>query len=79
MAQANSIDSSPMLFGLVYINDDPLTIDPELSELIGCAQGITASASVEELILFKPFTSVFTNKAYNGSTPSVAGQHPYAT
>ncbi|KAL0377157.1 UNVERIFIED_CONTAM: Dirigent protein 21 [Sesamum calycinum] len=51
VAQANSTDSSPTLFGLVYIKDDPLTVGPELSsELIGYAQGITASASLEELI-----------------------------
>ncbi|KAK4424956.1 Dirigent protein 21 [Sesamum alatum] len=46
------------------------------SELIGYAQGITASASVEELILFEPFTFVFTNKAYNESTLAVLGNNP---
>ncbi|KAL0434006.1 UNVERIFIED_CONTAM: Dirigent protein 21 [Sesamum latifolium] len=57
--------------------DDPLTLGPELSsELIGYAQGITTSTSVEELILFEPFTFVFTNKAYNESTLAVLGSTP---
>ncbi|KAL0377156.1 UNVERIFIED_CONTAM: hypothetical protein Scaly_0833200 [Sesamum calycinum] len=67
----------PHSFGQIYIKDDPLTIGLELSsELVSYAQGITTSAFVEELILFEPFTFVFTNKAYNGSTLVVLASNP---
>ncbi|KAL0413708.1 UNVERIFIED_CONTAM: hypothetical protein Sradi_1572500 [Sesamum radiatum] len=51
IAQANSTDSSPTLFGLVYIKEVPLTIGAELSsELVGYTQGITVSAHYKKIV-----------------------------
>lgn len=74
IAKAATTDASPTHFGLVDTRDDPLTAGPEKSsERVGYAQGISAAASLEEITSFDPYTFVFTNAEFNGSTLAVMG------
>lgn len=77
IAKASTTDTSPTIFGLLDTRDDPLTAGPEeTSARLGYAQGISAAASLEEISSFDPYTFVFTNKEYNGSTLAVIGSCP---
>ncbi|XP_057500449.1 dirigent protein 22-like [Actinidia eriantha] len=77
VAQANTTSQSPTLFGATLVLDDPLTVGPETnSTIIGRAQGIYASAGMEELSLLMTLNYVFTCGEYNGSTLSILGRNP---
>ncbi|KAI3446234.1 hypothetical protein Pfo_002899 [Paulownia fortunei] len=77
VAQSNFTLISPTGFGLVRMMDDALTIGPEPdSKIIGRAQGIYGSASLEEVGLLMTLNFVFTDGKYNGSTLSVLGHNP---
>ncbi|KAL8496058.1 hypothetical protein ACS0TY_019966 [Phlomoides rotata] len=77
IAKASTTDTSPTFFGLLDTREDPLTAGPEEeSARVGYAQGISAAASLEEISSFDPYTFVFTNKEYNGSTLAVIGSCP---
>ncbi|KAM7475142.1 hypothetical protein LguiB_022385 [Lonicera macranthoides] len=78
VAQANNSASSSTYFGMVNIMDDPLTVGPDLSsKLVGRAQGLYATASLEEVALFNAINFIFTEGEYNGSTLSVLGYNPH--
>lgn len=67
VASANSTASSPTLFGITSIMDDPLTEGPEFfSKQVGRVQGLYAAVSVKEFSLICVMTLVFTNEKYNG-------------
>lgn len=64
-------------FGSIYVVDDVLTEQPDSSsKVIGQAQGIYGSASMEELGLLMTLNFVFTDGDYKGSTLSVLGRNP---
>lgn len=64
-------------FGNVVMADDLLTSGPEPnSTVVGHAQGIYASASMEDLGFLMTMNFVFTGGDYNGSTLSLLGQNP---
>ncbi|CAK9162076.1 unnamed protein product [Ilex paraguariensis] len=76
VAQANGSSTSPTLFGLVFIADDPLTVGPEPnSTLVGRAQGMYSSASLEDIGLAMNLNFVFTAGKFNGSTFSLVGRN----
>ncbi|XP_073064168.1 pterocarpan synthase 1-like [Primulina eburnea] len=80
VASANTTFTSPTLFGLVSVFDDPVTVGPEPgSKIIGQAGGIYALASLEETSIHMTFTIVFTDGEYNGSTLSFSGHNAYLT
>ncbi|KAL0464452.1 UNVERIFIED_CONTAM: Dirigent protein 4 [Sesamum latifolium] len=76
VSQANMTNPSPTDFGFLVIKDDPLTLGPELSSThIGYAQGMSATASLEDVTLAEAFTFVFTDGAHNGSTVALLGSN----
>ncbi|KAG8368123.1 hypothetical protein BUALT_Bualt15G0012400 [Buddleja alternifolia] len=78
VATANSTLTSPTLFGLTAVLDDPIRTGPNPdSEIVGRAQGLLTFASLEELSLHMTFHLVFTSGQYNGSTLSLVGYNPY--
>ncbi|KAL3814043.1 hypothetical protein ACJIZ3_015311 [Penstemon smallii] len=78
VARASSTFTSPTLFGLVAVLDDPVRTRPSPdSEIIGRAQGLFAFASLEETSLHMTFDLVFTSGDYNGSSLSIVGHNPY--
>ncbi|KAL4187874.1 hypothetical protein AMTRI_Chr09g41140 [Amborella trichopoda] len=65
VAEANITQSSPTLFGMVRVMDQPLTEGPILtSKMIGKAQGIFASMNF-----------LFTKGKFNGSELTVVGRN----
>ncbi|KAA8546085.1 hypothetical protein F0562_020464 [Nyssa sinensis] len=77
VAQSNISTKSPNLFGAVFIMDDPLTAGPQpTSKIVGRAQGLYASAGMEEAALLMTLNFYFTDGKYNGSTLSVLGRNP---
>lgn len=77
VAQSNITFTSPTLFGLITMIDDPLTVGPELnSSKVGRAQGFYGFSSLEESSLVMTMNFFFTNGKYNGSTLSVLGRNP---
>ncbi|KAL7118561.1 hypothetical protein ACP275_02G010300 [Erythranthe tilingii] len=77
VAKPNSTVVSPTNFGLVRVMDNQLTVGPEPdSKIIGRAQGIYASASMEEFGLLMTLNYVFTDGKYNGSTLTIVGHNP---
>ncbi|KAA8546086.1 hypothetical protein F0562_020463 [Nyssa sinensis] len=78
VAQSNMSTKSPnLLFGAVFIMDDPLTEGPQpSSKIVGRAQGLYASAGMEETALLMTLNFYFTHGKYNGSTLSVLGRDP---
>ncbi|KAL2490625.1 Dirigent protein 23 [Abeliophyllum distichum] len=77
LAQSNITSTSPTFFGVFNVADDPLTIGPEPdSKIVGRAQGIYGTASLEEIALLMTLNFVFTDGKYNGSTLSVLGHNP---
>ncbi|KAB2035859.1 hypothetical protein ES319_D04G182100v1 [Gossypium barbadense] len=68
--------SSPLIFGDVYLVDDPLTIEPDVnSKMVGKAQGSYVVVSQGELSLLMVLNFAFTEGKYNGSTLSVLGRN----
>ncbi|XP_057500239.1 dirigent protein 22-like [Actinidia eriantha] len=78
VARANTTsDQSPIAFGAVFVMDDPLTLGPEPnSTLLGRAQGIYASAAMDEVGFHMTLSYVFTSGEFNGSTLSILGRNP---
>ncbi|KAK6120900.1 hypothetical protein DH2020_045357 [Rehmannia glutinosa] len=75
---SNSTARSPTYFGLIAAIDDPLTAGPSPdSEIVGRAQGLFGSTSLEEISYHMSFDFVFTSGKYNGSTLSVIGHNPF--
>ncbi|KAL0386893.1 UNVERIFIED_CONTAM: Dirigent protein 21 [Sesamum radiatum] len=78
IAMSNSTAQSPTYFGLIAAIDDPLTLGPSPdSEIVGRAQGLFGSTSLEEIAFHMTFDIVFTNGKYNGSTLTVLGRNPF--
>ncbi|KAK4424073.1 Dirigent protein 21 [Sesamum alatum] len=78
IAVANSTAQSPTYFGLIAAIDDPLTLGPSPdSEIVGRAQGLFGSTSLEEIAFHMSFDIVFTKGRYNGSTLTVVGRNPF--
>lgn len=76
VAAAAMTNASPTGFGAVVMIDDPLTLAPELgSKQVGRAQGIYASAALEQVGLLMVMNFAFTDGKYNGSTLSVLGRN----
>nr|QBA29397.1 dirigent family protein [Panax notoginseng] len=76
VASAAMTNSSLTLFGAVVMMDDPLTVGPDLkSKQVGRAQGIYASASLNELGFLMVLNYDFTEGKYNGSTLSILGRN----
>ncbi|KAI3706534.1 hypothetical protein L6452_24341 [Arctium lappa] len=64
-------------FGDITMIDNPLTIGPErTSRLVGRAQGMYTSASLNEMGLLMVMNYVFVEGKYNGSTLSIMGRNP---
>nr|XP_043635926.1 dirigent protein 22-like [Erigeron canadensis] len=63
-------------FGDITMIDNPLTAGPERnSRLVGRAQGIYTSASLNEMGLLMAMNYVFVEGKYNGSTLSILGRN----
>lgn len=78
VAVANSTKKSPTLFGLIGAIDDPLTKGPGRdSMIVGRAEGLITSASLEETAYHMTLSFVFTGGRYNGSSLSVVGHNPF--
>ncbi|XAR59810.1 hypothetical protein NMG60_11015788 [Bertholletia excelsa] len=77
VARYNTTSNTSISFGSVFVLDDPLTVGPEPnSTLLGRAQGIFASSSMEEVSFLMPLNFVFTSGNYKGSTLSLLGRNP---
>lgn len=64
-------------FGNVVMADDVLTSGPEAnSTIVGRAQGIYASASMEDLGFLMTMNLAFSDGDFNGSTLSLLGRNP---
>ncbi|KAH6759760.1 hypothetical protein C2S51_016709 [Perilla frutescens var. frutescens] len=71
------INPNPMGFGSAVIKDDPMTVGPELSSThIGYSQGLSATSSLEDIVLTEYFTLYFTDPTRNGSTLAILGSNP---
>ncbi|GFP89022.1 dirigent protein 21 [Phtheirospermum japonicum] len=78
VAMANSTSTSPTLFGLLAVLDDPVRTGPTPdAEIVGRAQGLFAYVSLEEISIHMTFDLVFTSGVYNGSTLNLLGRNPY--
>ncbi|XP_011088571.1 dirigent protein 21-like [Sesamum indicum] len=74
----NSTSQSPTYFGLIAAIDDPLTEGPAPdSPIVGRAQGLFGSTSLDKIAYHMTFNFVFTSGKYNGSTLSVVGHNPF--
>ncbi|XP_027103350.1 dirigent protein 23-like [Coffea arabica] len=75
VARANTTSTSPTLFGLVNVADDPLTVGPEPnSTIVGRAQGIYSCADLSEIGLIMYMNFCFTAGEYKGSTLNMLGR-----
>ncbi|KAG2705934.1 hypothetical protein I3760_05G080500 [Carya illinoinensis] len=73
---ASITNTSPTLFGAVFIFDDPLTEGPEgTSRLVGRAQGLYGSADQQELGLLVAVNFVFTTGKFNASSLTILGRN----
>nr|XP_043623490.1 dirigent protein 22-like [Erigeron canadensis] len=64
-------------FGNVVMADDVLTSEPEAnSTIVGRAQGMYASASMEDLGFLMTMNFAFNSGEFNGSTLSLLGRNP---
>ncbi|XP_068658224.1 dirigent protein 22-like [Aristolochia californica] len=80
VVQPSAANSSATNFGSVIMIDDPLTEGPERSsKLVGRAQGLYTSASLDDVVLFTSMTFAFTTGKYNGSTLSILGRNAVFT
>ncbi|KAJ9559198.1 hypothetical protein OSB04_013812 [Centaurea solstitialis] len=76
VAEATVTNTSNSLFGIVVMIDDPLTMGPErTSKIVGRAQGLYASADIDEFGLLMVLNYVFVEGKYNGSTLSILGRN----
>ncbi|GMH28379.1 hypothetical protein Nepgr_030222 [Nepenthes gracilis] len=76
VAEAAMTNRSPTGFGLVAMVDDLLTEGPEpTSKLVGRAQGIYASADMDQLGLLMVLNFAFMEGKYNGSSLSMLGRN----
>ncbi|KAF9622160.1 hypothetical protein IFM89_030018 [Coptis chinensis] len=76
IAQPNTTNNSPYLFGVLFMADDVLTVGPEsTSKIVGRAQGLYGSADQQELGLVMALTLHFTEGKYNGSNLSILGRN----
>ncbi|KAF8019831.1 hypothetical protein BT93_G0505 [Corymbia citriodora subsp. variegata] len=76
VAEAKMTNTSATAFGLVVMIDDPLTEGPVLSsKIVGRAQGLYTSASLNDVGLLMVQNYVFNEGKYNGSTLSVLGRN----
>lgn len=76
VAEAAMTNTSKTGFGAVVMMDDPLTEGPDLSsKLVGRAQGIYASASLQDFSYLIVLNYVFVEGKYNGSTLSILGKN----
>ncbi|KAI3743313.1 hypothetical protein L1987_61020 [Smallanthus sonchifolius] len=63
-------------FGATVVIDDPLTVGPEpTSKIVGRAQGIVASADLNEFGYLFVLNFVFSDGKYNGSSLSILGRN----
>ncbi|VFQ72219.1 unnamed protein product [Cuscuta campestris] len=76
VAQAAATNKSATGFGMMAVVDDPLTAGPNLSSrLVGRAQGVYASAAVDEVGLLMVLNFAFVGGKYRGSCLSVLGRN----
>nr|GMD32638.1 dirigent protein 22-like [Ipomoea batatas]GMD85693.1 dirigent protein 22-like [Ipomoea batatas] len=76
IAQAAATNKSATGFGMMAMMDDPLTAGPDVSsKLVGRAQGIYASAAIDEIGLLMVLNFAFVEGKYNGSSLSVVGRN----
>lgn len=76
VANANNTATSPTLFGMVKVCDDPVTVGPEfLSKQVGRLQGSYSYASTRDVNFICDLTLIFTNIKYNGSTIIISGSN----
>ncbi|XP_073051421.1 dirigent protein 22-like [Primulina eburnea] len=76
VAEAAVTNSSVTSFGAVVMMDDPLTVGPEMSsKIVGRAQGIYASADLNNLGFLMVLNYAFTEGKFNGSTLSILGRN----
>ncbi|PSS21731.1 Dirigent protein [Actinidia chinensis var. chinensis] len=69
VAQSNTTSTSPTYFGATLMMDNPLTVGPsQASKVIGRAQGLYGSSSMEEPCDVVAMNLIFTYGPYNGST-----------
>ncbi|GFY94599.1 hypothetical protein Acr_09g0010450 [Actinidia rufa] len=77
VAQSNTTSTSPTYFGATLMMDNPLTVGPsQASKVIGRAQGLYGSSSMEEPCDVVAMNLIFTHGPYNGSTLTVLGHNP---
>ncbi|KAK4401423.1 Dirigent protein 21 [Sesamum angolense] len=75
---SNTTAHSPTYFGLIAAIDDPLTQGPSPdSPIVGRAQGLFGSTSLDKISYHMTFNFVFTTGKYNGSTLSLVGHNPF--
>ncbi|KAJ0876775.1 putative dirigent protein [Helianthus annuus] len=76
VAEAATTNTSKTGFGSVSVLDGPLTVGPELtSKIVGRAQGMVASADLNDFGFLFVINYIFTDDKYNGSTLSVLGRN----
>ncbi|XP_023768115.1 dirigent protein 21 [Lactuca sativa] len=76
VAQSPITNISHTGFGYMVMIDDPLTVGPErTSKIVGRAQGIYASADLNQVGLLMVMNYVFIEGKYNGSTLSILGRN----
>nr|GMD90540.1 dirigent protein 22-like [Ipomoea batatas] len=76
IARAATTNESHTEFGLMAVMDDPLTAGPNLSsKMVGRAQGIYASAAMDDVCLLMVVNFAFVDGKYNGGGLSVVGRN----
>ncbi|CAH9124518.1 unnamed protein product [Cuscuta epithymum] len=76
IAQATTTNTSATRFGMMAMIDDPLTAGPNLSsKLVGRAQGVYASAAIDEVGLLMVLNFAFVGGKYGGSCLTVLGKN----
>ena len=65
---------TPTEFGTIYVNDSPFTESISInSPTVGRSQGLYVASSRDGLYSFDPFSFIFTDGQYNGSTLEFQG------
>uniref|UniRef100_A0A7C9DQ26 Dirigent protein n=1 Tax=Opuntia streptacantha TaxID=393608 RepID=A0A7C9DQ26_OPUST len=76
VARASRSNGFPTGFGTLVMADDPLTEGPDpKSKLVGRAQGLYGSASLDEVGLLMVMSYTFTDGEYEGSSLSILGRN----
>ncbi|CAN0927574.1 Pterocarpan synthase 1 [Linum grandiflorum] len=74
------LNMDTVLFGVLVMADDPLTVDPDAgSAVVGRAQGLYGSASLSEPAAVMLLNFAFTEGEYNGSTLGLYGRNAVLT